>query len=377
MALISIQNIWKSFDNGEPVLRDCNLEIGEHEFLVLVGPSGSGKTTLLRIISGLEDATEGDLYFDDKRVNDVDVGDRDIAMVFQNYGLYPHMTVANNMAFGLRRRKIPRHEIDSKVQATAETLGISHLLDRRPRALSGGQRQRVALGRAIVRDPAVFLLDEPLSNLDAHLRTQMRSEILNVHRTVTATAVYVTHDQVEALTMGDRIAVMHDGVIQQVETPERLYDRPVNKFVAGFIGTPPMGFLGGRLERPGDGNTWVTSPSMRMGVPFPIDDAEASGSDEVLVGVRPEGLRLASESVSGHADESWLRGMVDIVEPLGSELHVLFTVESGETLTARLPRGERPEHGQNVTFRVDSSVIHLFASDSGRALRRGTRMKAT
>jgi multiple sugar transport system ATP-binding protein len=370
MALISIQNIWKSFDNGEPVLRDCSLEIGEHEFLVLVGPSGSGKTTLLRIISGLEDATEGDLYFDDKRVNDVDVGDRDIAMVFQNYGLYPHMTVANNMAFGLRRRKIPRHDIDSKVQATAETLGISHLLDRRPRALSGGQRQRVALGRAIVRDPAVFLLDEPLSNLDAHLRTQMRSEILNVHRTVTATAVYVTHDQVEALTMGDRIAVMHDGVIQQVETPERLYDRPVNKFVAGFIGTPPMGFLGGRLERPGGGDTWVTSPSMRIKVPFPIDDAEASGGDEVVVGVRPEGLRLASESVSGDADESWLRGIVDIVEPLGSELHVLFTAERGETLTARLPRGERPEHGQNVTFRVDSSVIHLFASDSGRALRR-------
>jgi len=370
MALISIQNVWKSFGNGEPVLRDCNLEIGEHEFLVLVGPSGSGKTTLLRSISGLEDASEGDLYFDDKCVNNVDVGDRDIAMVFQNYGLYPHMTVANNMAFGLRRRKVSRHEIDAKVQAAAEILGISHLLDRRPRALSGGQRQRVALGRAIVRDPAVFLLDEPLSNLDAHLRTQMRSEILNVHRTVTATAVYVTHDQVEALTMGDRIAVMHEGVIQQVETPERLYDRPVNKFVAGFIGTPPMGFLGGRLERAREGDTWVTSPSMRIKVAFALLDAEVSANDDVQVGVRPEGLGLAPESISEDPDASWLRGLVDLVEPLGSELHVLFTAGSGETLTARLPRGERPEHGQNVTFRVDPSVIHLFASDSGRALRR-------
>jgi len=368
MARISIQNVWKSFGQGDPVLRDCNLEIPEHEFLVLVGPSGSGKTTLLRIISGLEDATEGDLYFDDERVNDIDVGDRDIAMVFQNYGLYPHMSVANNMAFGLRRRKMASQDINATVEAAAEVLGISHLLGRRPRELSGGQRQRVALGRAIVRDPAVFLLDEPLSNLDAHLRTQMRSEILNVHRTVSATAVYVTHDQVEALTMGDRIAVMHEGVIQQVETPEKLYDRPVNRFVAGFIGTPPMGFLSGKLKRQGDGEVWVTSPSMRVKVPFAIDDEQA-GSDGVTLGVRPEGLRLAPDSLSADPEASWLRGTVDVVEPLGSELHVLFRSEGENTLTARLPRVERPEHGQNVTFRVDTDVVHLFA-DGGLALRR-------
>ena len=242
MASITLQGVQKHYGDT-PALRETDLEIADHEFLVLVGPSGSGKTTLLRAIAGLETVTQGEIYFGDRRVTDVDVSDRDIAMVFQNYGLYPHMTVYSNMAFGLRRRKVPRPEIAAKVRQTAALLGIEPLLERKPRQLSGGQRQRVALGRAIVRDPAVFLLDEPLSNLDAHLRVQMRAEILKVHRAVTATAVYVTHDQVEAMTMGDRIAVMHDGVIQQLGTPSDLYDHPASQFVASFIGTPAMGFL--------------------------------------------------------------------------------------------------------------------------------------
>ena len=248
MASISLRNVEKRYDDV-PVLRDCNLDIRDREFVVLVGPSGSGKTTLLRIIAGLEHVSAGELRFDDVRVNEVDVGDRDIAMVFQNYGLYPHMSVYDNMAFGLRRRKLAAGEIDRRVRSTAAMLDIEPFLNRRPRQLSGGQRQRVALGRAIVRDPAVFLLDEPLSNLDAHLRVQMRAEILRVHRAVTATAVYVTHDQVEALTMGDRIAVMNAGRIHQVGTPDELYDFPVDRFVASFIGTPAMGFIECRIAR--------------------------------------------------------------------------------------------------------------------------------
>jgi multiple sugar transport system ATP-binding protein len=236
MTGIELEGVAKRFGDTW-ALRPTDLRIHDHEFLVLVGPSGSGKTTLLRLIAGLETVTDGEIIFGDRRVNDVDVGDRDIAMVFQNYGLYPHMTVYRNMAFGLRRRRLDRDAIDQKVRGTAQLLDIEPLLDRKPRQLSGGQRQRVALGRAIVRDPAVFLLDEPLSNLDAHLRIQMRAEILKVHRSVTATAVYVTHDQVEAMTMGDRIAVVNDGVVQQVGTPDELYDAPVNRFVAGFIGT--------------------------------------------------------------------------------------------------------------------------------------------
>src|SRR5690348_8894153 len=232
MAGITLRGVEKHYGNQQ-VLFDCDLEIRDHEFLVLVGPSGSGKTTILRIVAGLEPVTNGEVYFGDTLVNDIDVGDRDIAMVFQNYGLYPHMTVFDNMAFGLRRRHLPKAEIGRRVHDAATLLGISQLLKRRPKQLSGGQRQRVALGRAIVRDPAVFLLDEPLSNLDAHLRVQMRAEIMRVHKAVTATAVYVTHDQVEALTMGDRIVVMHQGRIQQVGTPAELYDNPVNRFVGG------------------------------------------------------------------------------------------------------------------------------------------------
>src|SRR5215468_8463594 len=262
MASISLRHVEKRYDEVV-ALAECNLEINDHEFIVLVGPSGSGKTTLLRIIAGLEQVSAGELYFDDLCVNDIDVADRDIAMVFQNYGLYPHMSVYDNMAFGLRRRRLSSNEIDGKVRRTAKLLNIESLLHRRPRQLSGGQRQRVALGRAIVRDPAVFLLDEPLSNLDAHLRVQMRAEILKVHRAVTATAVYVTHDQVEALTMGDRIVVMNEGRIHQVGTPTELYDAPIDRFVASFIGTPAMGFLACRIESEA-GALKLASPSAEI-----------------------------------------------------------------------------------------------------------------
>src|SRR5690348_2765093 len=294
MASISLRNVEKRYDDV-PVLRDCNLDIRDREFVVLVGPSGSGKTTLLRIIAGLEHVSAGELRFDDVRVNEVDVGDRDIAMVFQNYGLYPHMSVYDNMAFGLRRRKLAASDIDERVRRTARMLDIGSLLARRPRQLSGGQRQRVALGRAIVRDPAVFLLDEPLSNLDAHLRVQMRAEILKVHRSVTATTVYVTHDQVEALTMGDRIVVMNNGRIHQVGTPAELYDAPVDKFVASFIGTPAMGFI--ECERRGDGNrAELATAAAHVALHEPHAQALArANARTVTVGIRPECLSVASD----------------------------------------------------------------------------------
>ncbi len=366
MASISIRAVEKSFGGGPQVLRSCNLEIEDHEFLVLVGPSGSGKTTLLRIIAGLEEATSGDLYFGERCVNEVDVGDRDIAMVFQNYGLYPHMTVRNNMAFGLRRRHVPKPDIEHKVVEAAGLLGIEQLLDRRPRQLSGGQRQRVALGRAIVRDPAVFLLDEPLSNLDAHLRLQMRTEILKVHRAVTATTVYVTHDQVEAMTMGDRIAVTTDDLIQQCGTPRELYDHPVNRFVAGFIGTPAMGFVNCSVSRR-DGEVAL----VREGVSLPLT-AEAAAriilpdGAAAVAGVRPEDFRLVP-TTSSPDEVSMVRGSVEAVEPLGPEQHLIVDV-GGDMVTARIGRNVEVRVGEKVVLAVAPDRVHVFAADSGQAL---------
>jgi multiple sugar transport system ATP-binding protein len=359
MTTITVRGIEKRFGN-EVALRGCDLDFRDHEFLVLVGPSGSGKTTLLRIIAGLEEPTSGDLYFGDKLVNDVDVGDRDIAMVFQNYGLYPHMNVYSNMAFGLRKRHLPRAEIDQRVRDTAGLLGIEPMLKRKPKQLSGGQRQRVALGRAIVRDPAVFLLDEPLSNLDAHLRVAMRGEILKVHRAVSATAVYVTHDQVEALTMGDRIAVMNDGQIQQVGPPEELYDHPVNRFVAGFIGTPAMGFL--TVSKTGTGAI-LQGNGVRLTLP-PQRAAELStGVDEVVVGLRAEHLRPVTETE--RADQaSVIDGIVSLVEPLGSELQVAVDV-GGQLITARLSRRQPVCVDEKLAFAVDTDNLHLFDPQTG------------
>src|SRR5438105_186842 len=312
MARISLRKVEKYY--GDVLaLCDCNLEIDDHEFIVLVGPSGSGKTTLLRIIAGLEHMSAGELYFDDVCVNDVDVAERDIAMVFQNYGLYPHMSVYDNMAFGLRRRKLARDQIDANVHRTARLLNIESLLSRRPRQLSGGQRQRVALGRAIVRDPAVFLLDEPLSNLDAHLRVKMRAEILKVHRVVTATTVYVTHDQVEALTMGDRIVVMNEGRIHQVGTPAELYDAPIDNFVASFIGTPRMGFITCRIVRSADGVELVTESARVRVSAAAAHVLRQTAAEHVIVGIRPERLALVPPP-SAHPDGVMARGAVEVVE---------------------------------------------------------------
>jgi len=366
MASISLRNVEKRY--GDVVaLSGCSLEIADHEFVVLVGPSGSGKTTLLRIIAGLEHLTAGELYFDEVLVNDVDVADRDIAMVFQNYGLYPHMSVYDNMAFGLRRRGLAAEEIDKHVRRTAKMLNIEALLSRRPRQLSGGQRQRVALGRAIVRDPAVFLLDEPLSNLDAHLRVQMRAEILKVHRAVTATAVYVTHDQVEALTMGDRIVVMNEGRIHQVGTPGELYDAPVDKFVASFIGTPAMGFVTCRIRRSANGIELFTNAGRIDVSPQQEHILERAGADSVIVGVRPESLAVVAETTELTSDAT-LRGTVEAVELLGAEQYVHVTTDGGH-LTVRVARSHRIAVDEAVTLTAATRDLHLFDQQTGAALR--------
>ncbi|HLI38797.1 MAG TPA: sn-glycerol-3-phosphate ABC transporter ATP-binding protein UgpC [Streptosporangiaceae bacterium] len=365
MANITLRNVAKRYGETQ-ALRETDMEIGDHEFLVLVGPSGSGKTTLLRVIAGLEAPTSGEIYFGGTRVTDVDVGDRDIAMVFQNYGLYPHMTVYGNMAFGLRRRRLGKQAIDAKVRETAGLLRIEHLLDRKPRQLSGGQRQRVALGRAIVRDPAVFLLDEPLSNLDAHLRVQMRAEILKVHRAVTATAVYVTHDQVEAMTMGDRIAVMADGVIQQLGTPDELYERPVNRFVAGFIGTPAMGFL--PCDRvAGTGGAELRGTGVRLRLPPEHVTAIPADAGRLVVGVRPEHFRPVPRAEAEKRD-CVIEGVVEVVEPLGAEQHVLVNVGEA-SITVKRPREDRLGRDEKITLTVDPAHLHFFDHETGQAYR--------
>jgi multiple sugar transport system ATP-binding protein len=366
MTGITLRGVEKFYGNQQ-VLYDCNLEINDHEFLVLVGPSGSGKTTILRIVAGLESVSNGDVYFGDQLVNDVDVGRRDIAMVFQNYGLYPHMSVFDNMAFGLRRRRMAKDEIARRVQDSASLLGIASMLKRRPKQLSGGQRQRVALGRAIVRDPAVFLLDEPLSNLDAHLRVQMRAEILRVHRAVTATAMYVTHDQIEALTMGDRIVVMNEGRVQQVGTPEQLYDYPVNQFVAGFIGTPAMGFLTCTVTPGAEGCSTLEGTGARITLPAErAVSLAAAGSGPVTVGIRPEHMQVAGASLIDQPDTSYVHGVVEVVEPLGSEQHVLVDV-GGAKITAKTERNHSIRPDDKIIFSVEGRHVHTFDADSGEA----------
>jgi multiple sugar transport system ATP-binding protein len=365
MARISLRDVEKWYGDTL-VLRNCNLVIEDHEFVVLVGPSGSGKTTLLRIIAGLEPISGGEVHFDDVLVNDIDVADRDVAMVFQNYGLYPHMSVYENMAFGLRRRGLAKAEIDRRVRSTAAMLSVDPFLGRKPKQLSGGQRQRVAVGRAIVRDPAVFLLDEPLSNLDAHLRVQMRAEILKVHRQVTATTVYVTHDQVEALTMGDRIAVMHEGRIHQVGTPDRLYDAPVSKFVASFIGTPSMGFLVCDVPSSDHGQVLVcgtTRLSLDHGTARLVGGVR---SGRVWAGVRPEHLAPGPEAP--RPGRIALTGTVSLVEMLGPEQHVHVDVD-GHELIARISREHAIKVQETVTLATEARHLHLFDYETGEALR--------
>ncbi|GIX06806.1 MAG: sugar ABC transporter ATP-binding protein [Candidatus Poribacteria bacterium] len=358
MANVRLEHVTKVYPGGVVAVRDATFEVRDREFVVLVGPSGCGKSTILRMIAGLEEITEGDIYIDERRVNDVLPKDRDIAMVFQNYALYPHMTVYKNMAFGLKLRKTPKEEIDRRVREAADILGIAHLLDRKPRALSGGERQRVAVGRAIVRHPKVFLFDEPLSNLDAKLRVQMRAEISKLHSRLQATMIYVTHDQVEAMTMGDRIVVLNQGVIQQIDTPLRLYDRPRNMFVAGFIGNPPMNFLRGELITE-ENRRYFLAQDVRIALPAELQERLAQHPNgPIVLGIRPEHVQPDAEALAANP-LSRLRTVVDVVEPLGDEV-ILYLSVGDQTLIAKIPPETLPRVGEPLEVALLSEKLHVF-----------------
>ena len=368
MASVSLKHIYKKYPGGVTAVSDFNLEIKDKEFLVLVGPSGCGKTTTLRMIAGLEEITEGELFIGDRLVNDVAPKDRKIAMVFQNYALYPHMTVFENMAFGLKLNKTPKEEIKRRVEEAARSLDISHLLDRKPKALSGGQKQRVALGRAIVRNPMVFLLDEPLSNLDAKLRASMRTELTKLHDRVQTTFIYVTHDQIEAMTMATRIVVMKDGLIQQVDTPQTIYDSPCNLFVAGFIGTPQMNFINAALEQKADG-VYVNFEGNSIKLPAEKANNPAVKEyigKEVIIGLRPEALHDEPMNIAAFKD-SVIDAYVDVTELMGAEIYLYLTV--GETsLTARVNPRSGSRAGDTIKIALDVSRMHIFDKDTERCI---------
>ncbi|HVE77313.1 MAG TPA: sn-glycerol-3-phosphate ABC transporter ATP-binding protein UgpC [Gemmatimonadaceae bacterium] len=368
MARVRLDGVRKVYENGHVAVDDVTVEVRDGEFVVLVGPSGCGKSTTLRIIAGLESLSGGTLTIGDRVVNEVAPKDRDIAMVFQNSALYPHMSVAENLGFALALRRVPKAEIARRVREAAAVLGIEAILDRRPKQLSGGQRQRVAIGRAIVRDPAVFLFDEPLSNLDAKLRVQMRREIGALHRRLGATVVYVTHDQVEAMTMGERIVVMRDGRVQQIDAPLALYARPANRFVAGFIGSPAMNFLGGTLTRD-DGLRFRDESGL---VAFPLPEPVAArlaphAGRRVARGVRPEHVAVGGDGRPGPAFGAPLTLRLDAVEPLGHEI-VLHAADGDCEITARVPPQPLPAPGQAVTLLLDLGHAHWFAHDTEQAL---------
>ena len=367
MARVQFDHVYKRYGKVE-VVHDINLDIKDHEFLVLVGPSGCGKSTCLRMIAGLEEITEGEVRIGDRVVNNVDPKDRDIAMVFQNYALYPHMTVFDNMAFGLKLRHFPKDQISKRVDEAADILGLTPFLKRKPKELSGGQRQRVALGRAIVREAQVFLMDEPLSNLDAKLRVQTRSEIIKIHQRIATTVVYVTHDQVEAMTMGDRIAVLNAGLIQQVGVPQELYDHPANLFVAGFIGSPAMNFFNGaKVAGEGDTMKIVLEGIGEVQVPpLYVEQAKAAADKNLTFGIRPEHLEDASLLPADTRDGGTITAPVDVVEHLGSELLVYMTA-GGKSIVARLDPRSQAHTGATVTLHVDTDHIHLFDTDTGEA----------
>ena len=368
MASLSLRHIYKKYPGGVTAVSDFNLEIKDKEFLIFVGPSGCGKSTTLRMIAGLEEITEGELFIDDRLVNDVAPKDRDIAMVFQNYALYPHMTVFENMAFGLKLRKTPKEEIKRRVEEAARILDIAHLLDRKPKALSGGQKQRVALGRAIVRYPKVFLLDEPLSNLDAKLRAQMRTELTKIHQRVGTTFIYVTHDQVEAMTMASRIVVMKDGIIQQVDTPQNLYDSPCNVFVAGFIGTPQMNFINGTLEKKGE-DVYFNFSGHSIKLPAEKAANPAIGEyigKEVIAGLRPECVHDEPMYLSSLSD-SVIDVNVEVTELMGAEIY-LYLVTGEQKMIARVSSRSQARAGDTIMVALDVSRIHLFDKDTERAI---------
>ena len=363
MATVEIRNLIKQYPGAaKPTIPDANLTIEDQSFVVLVGPSGCGKSTLLRMIAGLEDISGGDLLIDGSRMNDLSPKDRDIAMVFQNYALYPHMSVYENMAFGLKLRKFPKDEIDKRVRAAATILGMNELLERKPKAMSGGQRQRVAIGRAIVREPKVFLFDEPLSNLDAKLRVQMRVEIKRLHQRLNATMVYVTHDQIEAMTMGDKIVVMKAGVIQQADSPMNLYHNPANLFVAGFIGSPSMNFSRGRLVSQ-DGNLRFTNSELNFQIPAVQADALKNHvGNEVILGFRPESVydrQFPNEKKL--TDPQTIR--VDVTEPIGSETFVYFTL-GGQTCCMRISSSVSYQTDEVIQVGFDTDRLYFFDADT-------------
>jgi multiple sugar transport system ATP-binding protein len=367
MAGIKFEHVWKRFGDVT-VLKDLNIDINDGEFLVLVGPSGCGKSTALRCLAGLEEITDGNIWIGDRVVNDTPPKDRDIAMVFQSYALYPHMSVADNMAFGLKLRKVPKAEIDKRVKEAAEMLSIGHLLDRKPKALSGGQRQRVALGRAIVRDPAVFLMDEPLSNLDAKLRVQTRAEISKLHQRLKTTFIYVTHDQTEAMTMGSRIAVMRDGILQQLDTPQNLYDNPSNMFVAGFIGSPAMNFFEAKLDRVNNGVGVVIGKDFM--VPVPASKVDKIGSHvgkNVYFGIRPEDVHDAAYVARGVDENARLTAQVNLTEAMGSEVFA-YVENSGKEFIGRLDPRTTARTGHPLDIVLDMDKMHLFDRETEKAL---------
>ena len=364
MASLSLKGIEKKYPNGFHAVKNFNLDIADKEFIIFVGPSGCGKSTTLRMIAGLEDITDGTLEIDGKVMNDVEPKDRDIAMVFQNYALYPHMTVYDNMAFGLKLRKVPKDEIDKKVREAARILDLDKLLDRKPEALSGGQRQRVAMGRAIVRNPKVFLMDEPLSNLDAKLRVQMRIEISKLHENLGATIIYVTHDQTEAMTLGTRIVVMKDGVIQQVDTPQNLYNTPCNLFVAGFIGSPQMNFMDAVVNVAGNdvtlsiGNHVLRVPENKKKA---LIDGGYNGKT-VVVGIRPEDVHDDPDFIAANPG-SVITSKIKVYELLGAEVFLYFDVE-GTQMTARVNPRTELRTGDDAKFALDMNRIHIFDKET-------------
>ena len=364
MASLSLRNVTKKYPNGFVAVKDFNLEIEDKEFIIFVGPSGCGKSTTLRMIAGLEDISSGELYIVGKLMNDVEPKDRDIAMVFQNYALYPHMSVYDNMAFGLKLRKTPKDEIDRKVHDAAKILDLEHLLDRKPKALSGGQRQRVAMGRAIVRNPKVFLMDEPLSNLDAKLRGQMRVEISKLHQRLETTIIYVTHDQTEAMTLGTRIVVMKDGVVQQVGSPQGLYDNPCNKFVAGFIGTPQMNMIDAQVGKSGNEVT-ISFGGHTLSLPDEkAKKLEAAGyvGKVVTVGIRPEDLHDEEAFLEANP-KSIFDATIRVYEMLGSEVLLYFDIED-TNFTAKVNPRTAARTGDTVKLAMDLGKIHIFDKDT-------------
>jgi len=365
MARVSLKDVSKIYEKNQVVVNNVSVDIADKEFVVLVGPSGCGKSTTLRMIAGLEEISTGELFIDDKLMNEVTPKDRDIAMVFQNYALYPHMSVFENMAFGLKLRKYPKEEIKKRVREAAEILGIIELLNRKPKALSGGQRQRVALGRAIVRNPRVFLFDEPLSNLDAKLRVQMRTEISKLHRRLQTTMIYVTHDQVEAMTMGDRIVVMKDGVVKQIDTPLNLYNFPKNKFVAGFIGSPAMNFLNGKIVR--DSGLWFSDGSLKVKMPANYETKLARYIDRDLTfGIRPEDIYDArfTQQVT---EKAAVALPVEVVEPMGNEIY-LYATTGVHPIVARVGVQSQPVIDQKFNLVFDMAKTHFFDIQTEQAI---------